>query len=159
MINEKNAKEYCSDDISLIENYNEAINSSEVWICHHRLGIDLGKGCDELIDMGLYFDRPASELQFLSRSEHIRLHNLYMSEERKDKIREGNRNRILSDDTHIRMSISQKGRTPWNKGKTGLKYGKRKKYKKYKWMTSTGEIVEMCKSPVTRLHPDWKLIE
>ena len=40
-----------------------------------------------------------------------------------------------------------------------MKYGKRKKYKKYKWMTSTGEIVEMCKSPVTRLHPDWKLIE
>ena len=86
MIKEKNAKAYCSDDISLIENYNEAINSSEVWICHHRLGIDLGKGRDELIDMGLYFDRPASELQFLSRSEHIRLHNLYMSEERKDKI-------------------------------------------------------------------------
>ena len=75
MINKRNAKLFCCEDISLIENYNEAINSSEVRICHHRLGIDLGKGSEELIDMGLYFDRPASELQFLSRSEHIRLHN------------------------------------------------------------------------------------
>ena len=156
MIKEKNAKAYCSDDISLIENYNEAINSSEVWICHHRLGIDLGKSRDELIDMGLYFDRPASELQFLSRSEHIRLHNLYMSEERKDKIREGNRNRILSDDTHIRMSISQKGRTPWNKGKTGMKYGKRKRHK---YVTPTGEIKLACANIVAVFHKDWKLIE
>ena len=156
MINKKNAKLFCCEDISLIENYYEAINSSEVWVCHHRLGIDLGKGRDELIDMGLYFDRPASELQFLSRSEHIRLHNLYMSEERKDKIREGNRNRILSDDTHIRMSISQKGRTPWNKGKTGMKYGKRKRHK---YVTPTGEIKLACANIVAVFHKDWKLIE
>ena len=44
MINKRNAKLFCCEDISLIENYNEAINSSEVWICHHRLSIDLGKG-------------------------------------------------------------------------------------------------------------------
>ena len=31
--------------------------------------------------------------------------------------------------------------------------------KKYKWMTPTGEIVEMRKTAVTRFHPDWKLIE
>lgn len=31
--------------------------------------------------------------------------------------------------------------------------------KKYKWMTPTGEIVEMRKTSVTRFHPDWKLIE
>ena len=30
---------------------------------------------------------------------------------------------------------------------------------KYKWMTPTGEIIEMNKTPVTRFHPDWKLIE
>lgn len=130
-----------------------------MWDCHHRLEIELNKSVQELKDLNLYFNRPADELIFLTKSEHIRLHNLYMSEERKDKIREGNRNRILSDDTNIRMSISQKGRTPWNKGKTGMKYGKRKKYKKYKWMTSTGEIVEMRKTAVTRFHPDWKLIE
>ena len=35
----------------------------------------------------------------------------------------------------------------------------RKPKTKYKWMTPTGEIIEMSKTLVTRFHPDWKLIE
>lgn len=30
---------YCDGDISLIENYKEAVNSKEKWDCHHRLEI------------------------------------------------------------------------------------------------------------------------
>lgn len=37
---------------------------------------------------------------------------------------ESQEKRIISDDTRKRMSQSQKGRIPWNKGKTGLKYKK-----------------------------------
>ena len=79
MINEKYAKLYCSEDISLIENYHEAISDEEkMWEIHHR------RECDEngrtlftkkqLIDMGLYINRPASELVFVTRSMHWKLH-------------------------------------------------------------------------------------
>ena len=88
MINEKYAKSYCSEDISLIENYHEAISDEERrWEIHHRIE------CDEngltlftkkqLIEMGLYFKRPASELMFVTRSMHSKLHREQMENCRK----------------------------------------------------------------------------
>ena len=79
MINEKYAKSYCSEDISLIENYHQAIADEErTWDIHHRRESDengrtlfTGK---QLIDMNLYFNRPASELVFVTRSMHWKLH-------------------------------------------------------------------------------------
>ena len=79
MISEKCAKRLCSEEISLIENYHQAIaDQTKMWDIHHR------KECDEngrtlffkkqLIDMGLYFKRPASELIFVTRSMHLKLH-------------------------------------------------------------------------------------
>ena len=79
MINAYKAKLYCSEDISLIENYHNAIADKEkMWDVHHR------RECDsegrtlftkkQLIDMGLYVKRPASELVFVTRSMHWKLH-------------------------------------------------------------------------------------
>ena len=79
MINEYYAKRFCSEEISLIENYQEAISDqTKTWDTHHR------RECDEngrtlftkkqLIEMGLYFNRPASELIFVTRSMHSKLH-------------------------------------------------------------------------------------
>lgn len=79
MINEYYAKRYCSDDISLIENYHEAISDEKkMWEIHHR------RECDsegrtlftkkQLKEMNLYFKRPASELVFVTRSMHWKLH-------------------------------------------------------------------------------------
>ena len=79
MINEYNAKRFCSEDISLIENYQAAISDEErTWDVHHR------RECDEngrtlftkkqLIEMNLYYNRPASELIFVTRSMHWKLH-------------------------------------------------------------------------------------
>ena len=79
MINEKSAKSYCSEDICLIENYYQAIADEErMWDIHHR------RECDEngrtlfthkqLKEIGLYFNRPASELIFVTRSMHKKLH-------------------------------------------------------------------------------------
>lgn len=79
MINERNAKSYCSEDISLIENYNQAIADKEkMWDIHHR------RECDDegrtlltrkqLKEMNLYFNRPAKELMFVTRSMHWKLH-------------------------------------------------------------------------------------
>ena len=79
MINEYYAKRFCSEDISLIENYHEAIvDQTKMWDTHHR------RECDDegrtiftkkqLIEMNLYYNRPASELMFVTRSMHNKIH-------------------------------------------------------------------------------------
>ena len=79
MINSYNAKLYCSEDISLIENYNQAIADKEKkWEIHHRRECD-SEGrtlftCKRLVEMNLYFKRPAAELVFVTRSMHKKIH-------------------------------------------------------------------------------------
>ena len=79
MINEYCAKSYCSEDMSLIENYHQAISDqTRMWEIHHR------KECDDegrtlfthkqLKEMKLYFNRPANELIFVTRSTHNKIH-------------------------------------------------------------------------------------
>lgn len=76
MISEANAKKYCAEDISLIENYKEAVSSKELYHCHHRLEIQDDKCyfAKELKQMNLYYGRPASELIFLKAREHKDFH-------------------------------------------------------------------------------------
>lgn len=92
---------YCSEDISHIENYDKAVNDKEhLWDCHHRAEIlPCGRYSREsLIKVGLYWNRPASELIFLRHDAHMRLHHT------------GNEyclGRKLSDETKRKMSESQ----------------------------------------------------
>ena len=83
----KNAKYFCSEDVSNIENYEEAVSSPEKWHCHHRLELDDNghrlNTRGELKEKGLYFNRPASELIFLKATDHLKLH---MSDEQKERI-------------------------------------------------------------------------
>lgn len=75
---------FCRDDISLIENYSEAIkDTNEVWHCHHRdeirilpSGIKVIRSRNELIESGRYYNCPANELIFMRVSDHRRLHML-----------------------------------------------------------------------------------
>lgn len=87
MIKISNAYAYCGEDISLIENYEEALNDkSQTWLCHHRLETHDEDGNwleledhitkKELIEKGKYYHRPASELIFLTKIEHVRVHRL-----------------------------------------------------------------------------------
>ena len=69
-------KYYCKEDISLIENYDQAVNDkTQIWDCHHKNEIIMNMNRDELKEAHLYFDRPASELIFLTRSDHCKLHS------------------------------------------------------------------------------------
>ena len=89
MISEVQAKRYCKDDISLIENYEEAVNDPiNKWVIHHRLGEQYSK--KYLKENGLYKKRPAIELIFMLRKEHDRLHNIgkHHSEKSKKKMSE-----------------------------------------------------------------------
>lgn len=106
----KNTLKFCCEDISLIENYNKAINDrSQSYICHHRLETDKNMSVKELIEKNLYYNRPANELILLTFSEHSTLHN---------------KGRLHSKETKEKQSkIKQKyfeTHTIWNKGlKTG----------------------------------------
>ena len=127
MITNSKVKLFCRDDISLIENYNEAVADTEnVWVCHHRLELTLdgefANSKADLIRYGMYFKRPYFELIFMKKSDHFSMH----------------RNRkAMSYETHLKSSRNQMGvnnsmhgKIPWNKGLSKFtdervaKYGK-----------------------------------
>lgn len=108
MINEYYAKKFCCEDLSLIENYDKAISdTTQTWDCHHRREIlPCGRfSVSDLKKFELYFNRPASEHIFLTRSEHRRLHlkgvpkpylkGIPRSEATKKAIGEANSKKIL----------------------------------------------------------------
>lgn len=124
MICNRTVKRYCNEDISQIENYEQSINdNTQIWHCHHR-GEILPCGnfsLETLKKYGLYYKRPASELIFLTKSEHQRLHHsgkthhLYgkhHSEETKRKMslaKIGKKGKTHSPQTRRKISESQKG--------------------------------------------------
>lgn len=106
MISEKQAKKYCNEDPSLIENYWDAMNDeTQLWHCHHRLemqpnGVKVSR--NELLRSGMYYNRPTNELIFLTETEHRRIHRV---------------GKALSEDTKRKISGALKGISPSNKGK------------------------------------------
>ena len=125
MIDKKRAIKYCKNDISLIENYDKAIaDTTQVWHCHHRRETIYSRS--GLIEIGEYYNRPACELIFLTKSEHMRLHNLgkNVSAETRKKISEsknGENNPMfgkhLSEETRQKLSEARKGKPSCMKGK------------------------------------------
>ena len=78
MINYDQAKTYCAEDISKIENFEDAaLDTTETWDIHHRREISENKSRLQMIEEGLIDGRPASELIFLTHSDHIRLHQTH----------------------------------------------------------------------------------
>ena len=82
----RNFERYCKDckDYKNIENYDKALaDNFKGWYCHHRLQTWNSDGerrlvditADELKALDMYYNRPASELIFLTISEHSKLHN------------------------------------------------------------------------------------
>ena len=101
-----NWKSYCSEPLELIENYKQAeADGFEGWCMHHRREIKLDGtrvSAKELIDKGLYYNRPAEELVFMRFEEHSFLHST------------GNTNtkgKTLSAETRQKMSEARKGKT------------------------------------------------
>ena len=139
MINEYNAKKFCKEDISLIENYDKAIaDITQMWECHHRdeirilpSGIKVIRSRQELKENNRYYNCPANELIFLTKEEHHRLHTKYNpphkgiphSEETRRKMSLAKKGRSLSIDTRRKMSESKKGKTS-NYGITTSIFGK-----------------------------------
>ena len=151
---------YCKEDISLIENYEQAISDkTQTWDCHHRLETDLVLSKAELIKQDKYLNVPANELIFLTHGEHMKLHmqgknnpfyNKQHSEETKRKQSERkqeyykshsswNKGGKTSEETKRKQSERKqeyyKSHSPWNKGKKGVQksWNKGKKGAQQAW--------------------------
>ena len=121
MINFKQAKRYCKEDISKIENYAAALaDTTQIWVCHHRTELWWNCSMKDLIKNECYYNRKACELIFLTPTEHHSLHNKgkrYTDETRR-KISESlkgennpNFGKFFSEETRRKMSEAKKGRT------------------------------------------------
>ena len=137
-----NFKRYCKN-YQGIENFEKAKKDDFVgWHCHHRLEThtpdgerrDVDISHKELIALGMYYNRPASELIFLPASEH----NAYgkgkhRSEETKKKIREGNKGNknalghCVSEEAKKKIAEASKGNTNV-RGRHWYNNGKENKY-------------------------------
>lgn len=126
MISTSQAKRFCCEDISLIENYNEAVNSDEIWDIHHKLG--LWFECQWLKDNGFYYNQLAEMLMFMKHKEHVSLHksgNKYNlgkqhSEETKQKLSEIHKGKQHSEETKRKLSELNKGKHPSEETKRKL---------------------------------------
>ena len=114
MISKRSAKAFCRDDISLIENYDKAIaDDTQTWHCHHRRETIFSKS--DLIEIGEYYNRPACELIFLTKSEHIRLHKIGENNPNFGKPA-WNNGKHLSAKTRKKISEARKGKPSGIKG-------------------------------------------
>ena len=133
-----NFKRYCKD-YQNIENYEAAKKDDfKGWNCHHRLETHNSDGerrlvditADELKALGMYYNRPAEELIFLTVKEHNAFKKgkptwskgKQFSEEYRKKISEGNKGKKLSEETRNKISASKKGK---QLGKDNPFYGKK----------------------------------
>ena len=146
MINFKYAKKFCNEDISLIENYENAIaDQNQTWHCHHRRELETSR--KELIKIGEYYNRPANELIFLTQKEHRALHNT-LAFKGKTTWMKGKHH---TEEAKQKISIANKGQTPWNKGKHHSAETKRKmaiankgKHHSNEAKQKISEYVKMC---------------
>ena len=110
-------KRFCKEP-EKIENYEKALaDNFKGWECHHRKGVDIPR--EKLLALGMYYNRPASELIFLTRSEHEVLHKKGRrhSEETKKKISEAQKGKKYSEETKKKLRLQKTGRHWYNNGK------------------------------------------
>ena len=101
---------YCKE-YENIENYQKALADNFVgWCCHHRKGVYIA--VEKLKALGMYYNRPASELIFLTESEHDILHKKgkSLSEEHKKKLSEAHKGKHLSEEHKNKIGEAHKGK-------------------------------------------------
>ena len=143
-------EKYCTEP-EKIENYERAKKDTfKGWHCHHRLETHTSDGIRRDVDishkelkaLGMYYNRPASELIFLTTREHNAFkkgqtawnQGKKTSEETRNKMREShkgkpnpNKGKHLSEETRKKMGEAKKGNTNvrgrhwYNNGKINIR--------------------------------------
>lgn len=100
---------YCCEDISLIENYHQALESNETFDVHHRLELDTGVyiSSKELRDKDMYYNRPASELILLPHSVHTKMHAMFGFPNRNENISKARMGHKTSYETRQKIKNSR----------------------------------------------------
>ena len=140
----KHLSHYCKNYIE-IENYELAkTDTTQVWVCHHRLETHFSDGTPrpanaflsaaELKALGMYYDRQPEELILLAGEDHGRLHSQALkgrklSDEGRKHISEGKKGKKHSEERRRINSEAHKGQIPWNKGKKGFNHSEETKQK------------------------------
>lgn len=145
-----NFEKFCKD-YENIENYEKAKKDNfKGWNCHHRLQTwnsdgkrrDVDITASELKALGMYYNRPAEELVFLTITEHSSLHKKgkHHSDETRRRVSEGNKGKHageknpnygkhLSEEHKNKISAANKGKK--FSGETRRKISEAKKGKKF----------------------------
>ncbi len=135
--------DYCCEDISLIENYYKAIaDKTQIWICHHRLETELDLSKQELIEMGLYFYRPASELILVTKSEHNSLHFRDRTPWNKEK--------NLSTEHKEKIAAANKGKDRKQKAVYQIDKNTGEIIKKWNYIAEAAKILGICSTSIVK---------
>lgn len=116
-----NLKYFCSS-FTKIENYEQAVNdTAQTWDCHHRLETHNSDGERRLVDISaeelkaldMYYNRPASELIFLTRKDHQGLHltGKKLSEDIRKRMSKASKGKPKSEEMKRKLSETRKGMT------------------------------------------------
>lgn len=118
----KTCRQYCTN-VENVENYDKVIKNPElIWVLHHRKEIENGHTIythDQLLELNLYYHRPANELIFLTYNEHKKLHMNTVEEKEKQRLahvnlQKGDKNPFYgkkhTNETKIKISNAAKKR-------------------------------------------------
>ena len=126
-----------------IENYNEAVSDTiHIYDCHHRKEIAEKKTRQQLIDEGVYYNRPPEELIFLTHEEHAKLHMSNMTDETRKNLSDKMKGRVFTEEWKKKISEAKKGSKNAMFGKTGSQhhfYGKHHSEETRKKISETGK--------------------
>ena len=123
---------YCIEDLSKIENYKLAkADDFKGWCVHHRFELKCPvykPTSKELIEWGLYYHRPASELIFLKTADHVSLHTKGKSAWNVGKHSSTSRTWKLTEEQRNAISERQKGKKLSEEHKKKISTAMRKHY-------------------------------
>ena len=120
-------------------------DKTQTWDVHHRLELTLdgefALAPAQLMMNDMYYNRPYYELIFLTKAEHVKLHNKArtFSDETRRKISESMKGHTVTDETRRKMSEARKGENNPNFGKHRSEETRRKMTESLKGRTFTEE--------------------
>lgn len=161
MANYKYYKRYCKD-IENVENFEKAAaDNFKGWQLHHILETHNSDGerrlvditASELVKLGMYYNRPAEELIFLTSREHNAFNKgKPKSEETRKKLSEAHKGKQFSEEHKKKLSESKKGENNSMYGKKHSEEARKKMGNCHKGNTNTkgmhwynnGKINKLC---------------
>ena len=137
-------KRFCKEP-EKIENFKKAAADNFVgWRCHHRLETHNSDGERRIVDitpaelkaLGMYYNRPAEELVFLTISEHRSLHN------------SGSGNPMCNEDIRKKVSETKKGKCT---GEYNPFYGKKHSEESCRKMSAAHKGKRLSKEHINKV--------